>query len=90
MSKQDLTRFVVDVNNNQALQSDLINKVTVSSIVEVGKHHGYQFTEEDVLAYSKEKSQLSETELQQVQGGRLPVITSIVIVPVVISLILSR
>ncbi len=74
MSKEDVTRFVADVKNNPELQNDLMQKVGVSAIVEVGNRHGYHITEEEVRKYAEEqKARLTEKELESVVGGLRPV-----------------
>ena len=70
MSKTDVTRFVNDVKANGQLQNDLINRVDISDIVEIGNKHGYHFTEQDIREYAEQqKAGLTEKELAAVAGG---------------------
>jgi predicted ribosomally synthesized peptide with nif11-like leader len=70
MSKREVERFFTEVSKNEELMSDLLNRLEVSVIVQVGNTHGYNITEEDVRAYSEEqKAALTAKELENVAGG---------------------
>jgi predicted ribosomally synthesized peptide with nif11-like leader len=76
---KDLQRFVTDVKTNQQLQNELRDKVGASALIEVGKKHGYNITEEDVKAYAaSQKAEMTEEELEAVAGGAFPRILIII------------
>jgi predicted ribosomally synthesized peptide with nif11-like leader len=81
MSQAEILRFTRDLQKNEGLRKEVQAKGTdVAKIVEIAKARAYQVTQEDVQAHIDAQTKaLTETELDKVAGGHMPI--AIVILP---------
>jgi predicted ribosomally synthesized peptide with nif11-like leader len=70
MSKADIERFADDVKKNPALREELEGKNGIPAVLGVATQHGYEITQDDLVAYAQSQNpELSNKELNAVAGG---------------------
>ena len=75
MSQEEVERFVADIKTNTKIQADAKTMPHgMNTMLELGRRHGYDFTEQDVEAHAKSRMSgtLTEEQLDMVSGGQKP------------------
>ena len=75
VSQEEVERFVEDIKTNAKIQADAKSMPAgMQTMLELGKRHGYDFTEQDVEAHAKShmSGALTEEQLESVTGGAKP------------------
>ena len=68
-SKDDVARFITELNKSEKLRGELLNRPGLPAFVEVANRQGYPITEDAVRSYvQKHKAELGALRDEQLDG----------------------